>query len=209
MAYGNKQILQNQFESMKKWVDYVHNFGKEEYLWLGGDRFGDWLAIDNTDGSYIGATSVDYIASAFFAHSTDLTIKAGKVLGYDMSTYESLYKNIVTAFQHKFIKNDLPISKLKPRMHWHFALSCVPTHRKLQTVLQNLFAITEQNLPQDLSAPHIFYTPYLKTAIQVLLLTYCYKMTFRHGCTLLITVRQQCGSIGTALSKTVHFGAKI
>lgn len=111
MAYGNKQILQNQFESMKKWVDYVHNFGKEEYLWLGGDHFGDWLAMDNTDGSYIGATSVDYIASAFFAHSTDLTIKAGKVLGYDMSTYESLYKNIVTAFQHKFIKNDLPISK--------------------------------------------------------------------------------------------------
>ena len=61
----NKDILECQFESMKAWIDYMHSFGKEEYLWLGGEHYGDWLAMDGDE--YIGATSADYIASAFFA----------------------------------------------------------------------------------------------------------------------------------------------
>jgi len=111
MAYGNKEILKNQFESMKKWVDYIRNFGEDEFLWIGGNHFGDWLGMDNEDGSYMGATPHDYIASAFFAYSTSLVIKAGKVLGYDMTEYEILYNNIVNAFQQRFIKDGLPVSK--------------------------------------------------------------------------------------------------
>ncbi len=110
MAYGNKKILKNQFESMKKWVEYIHSFGEEEYLWLGGKQLGDWLAMDNLEAPdpRFGATPYDFISSAFFAYSTALLIKAGKVLGYDMSEYEELYKNIVKAFREKFIKDGIP-----------------------------------------------------------------------------------------------------
>lgn len=107
MAYGNKKILENQFESMKKWVEYIRNFGDEEYLWTGGKQFGDWLGMDN-GYSLEGATSKDYISSAFYAYSTSLLVKAGKVLGKDMSEYEKLYENVVKAFQDKFIKDGLP-----------------------------------------------------------------------------------------------------
>jgi len=110
LAYGNKKILENRFESMKKWVDYIHNFGEEEYLWLGGKQFGDWLALDNEDGSYKGATPYDYISSAYFAYSTSLLVKAGNVLGYDVAEYEELYKNIVKAFKERFISDGLPVS---------------------------------------------------------------------------------------------------
>ena len=111
LAYGNKKILENQFESMKKWVDYIHNFGDCEFLWVGGKHYGDWLAMDNESDLYKGATSHDYIASAFYAYSTSLLVKAGKVLDKDMSEYEKLFENIVKAFKKRFIKNGLPAEK--------------------------------------------------------------------------------------------------
>lgn len=106
MAYGNERILKNQFESMKKWVDYMHGFGDEEFLFIGGDGYGDWLGLDAPDGSLRGATSYDLIASAFFAYSTSLLIKAGNVIGRDMSGYERLYDGIVSAFRSKFLNTD-------------------------------------------------------------------------------------------------------
>lgn len=108
LAYGNKDVLENQFDSMKRWIDYMHKFGEDEFLWLGGKQFGDWLALDN-GADFHGATNEDYIASAYFAYSTSLFIKSGEILGKDMSEYKALYKNIVNAIQNKFMKDDVPI----------------------------------------------------------------------------------------------------
>ena len=33
LTYGNKQILEEQFDSMKKWVDYITNTTQTPYLW--------------------------------------------------------------------------------------------------------------------------------------------------------------------------------
>ena len=41
--------------------------------------------MDAGADSYVGATSNDLIASAFFAYSTSLLIKAGEVIGEDMT----------------------------------------------------------------------------------------------------------------------------
>lgn len=109
LAYGNKEILENQYESMKKWIDYMHSAGEQEYLWLDGKHYGDWLAMDGDD--YMGSTSTDYIASAFFAHSTQLFVKVGKILGKDIKEYEILYKNIVSAFKKHFTINGVPTEK--------------------------------------------------------------------------------------------------
>ncbi len=111
LAYGNKQILDDQYESMKAWVEYVRSCGEEEYLWLGGKHFGDWLALDNGEGVYTGATPNDYIASAYYAYSTSLLIQTGNVLGYDMTEYEKLYRNIVKAFREKFLEQGVLVPK--------------------------------------------------------------------------------------------------
>ncbi|MBQ8309689.1 MAG: family 78 glycoside hydrolase catalytic domain [Clostridia bacterium] len=105
LAYGNKALLKQNFPMMKKWVEYMHNDGPEEFLWLGGDHFGDWLAMDHGEDSYVGATSTDLIGSAYFAYSTSLLIKAGHVLGYDMTEYETLYRNVVAAFRKHYLPN--------------------------------------------------------------------------------------------------------
>ncbi len=103
MAYGNINILQAYFPMMQKWVEHMHASGPEEFLWLGDWHYGDWLGMDAGGDSYTGATPKDLIASAFYAHSTALLIKAGEVLGRDMSEYRALYDSIVKAFRARYL----------------------------------------------------------------------------------------------------------
>ena len=102
MTYGNVKILEDQFESMKRWIDYITASTKEPYLWTGGTHFGDWLGLDAPSGSYKGSSREDLIASAYYAYSTELLVKAGRVLGRDMDGYEKLYDGIVRAFHRTF-----------------------------------------------------------------------------------------------------------
>lgn len=99
LAYGNLGILSSQFICMKKWIGYITTHTTQENLWTGGHHFGDWLGLDAKPGSYKGASREDFIASAFYAYSTSLVVKAGKALGEDVTEYESLYRSIVSAFQ--------------------------------------------------------------------------------------------------------------
>lgn len=108
-AYGHKEILEKYYPMMTKWVDWIRSFGDEEFLWIGGDHYGDWLAMDAGDDSYYGATQTDLIASAYFAYSTALVIKAGRVLDKDVSEYEELLKNIKKEFRRAFMKDGRPV----------------------------------------------------------------------------------------------------
>ena len=102
MAYGNPAILEQQFECMHKWVDYITSITKDPYRWTGGTHYGDWLGLDAPSGSYKGSSNEELIASAFYAYSTSLVIKAGKALGRDISKYETLYENIVKTFRETY-----------------------------------------------------------------------------------------------------------
>lgn len=102
LAYGNPKILRNQFESMKKWIDYITAQTTTTYLWTGGSHYTDWLSLDAPKGSKRGASRADFNATAFYAYSTSLVIKAGHVLGEDVSEYEMLYKKIVEKFRETY-----------------------------------------------------------------------------------------------------------
>ena len=102
LAYGNTDILKQQFASMKKWINYITTHTTTPYLWTGGEHYGDWLGLDAPSGSYKGSSDESFIASAFYAYSTSLVIKAGKVLGEDVSEFEQLYENIVTSFRSHY-----------------------------------------------------------------------------------------------------------
>ncbi|MBE7067811.1 MAG: alfa-L-rhamnosidase [Clostridiales bacterium] len=98
-VYGDKSFLSENFDAMQKWVEYIRRTGDNEYLWLTGYHYGDWLAMDEgMEDSYVGATSNDLVASAFYAYSVELLVKAGKALGKDMREYEQLRQNIKKEF---------------------------------------------------------------------------------------------------------------
>ncbi len=107
-AYGDKGILRQSYEMMKKWVEYMHGFGEEEFLFLGAKHYGDWLALDAGADQYIGATQTDLIGTAYFAFSTELVVKSGKILGEDVSCFEELYKNVRAEFRRAFMENGMP-----------------------------------------------------------------------------------------------------
>lgn len=123
LAYGDPQILKNQFESMKKWVDYITLKTTTKNLWTDGEHYGDWLGLDAPAGSYKGSTREDFIASAFYAHSTDLLIRAGKRIGADVSFYEKLYADIAEAFRSAY-----PVYTTQTECvlaaHFHLASNC-------------------------------------------------------------------------------------
>lgn len=104
-AHGDRRLLEEQYESMKAWVEYMHKQGENEYLWIVGFNFGDWLALDAPSGSYSGATPKDFVATAFYAHSTRILRDAAKVLGKweDAQYYETLLENIIKAFNYEFV----------------------------------------------------------------------------------------------------------
>ncbi|WP_336764526.1 family 78 glycoside hydrolase catalytic domain [Paenibacillus sp. USHLN196] len=103
--YGDARLLAEQYESMKRWIEYIHVQGDNPYLWNTGFHFGDWLGLDSKPDSYVGATDTDYVATAFYAYSVSLTQKAAEVLGKtdDAEYYKQLHTNIVHAFRNEFV----------------------------------------------------------------------------------------------------------
>ena len=110
--YDDKRFLADNFEMMKRWVEYIRRTGDDEYLWLTGYHYGDWLAMDAGEDSYVGATSNDLVATAFYAYSTELVVKAGDVLGENVSEYRELLANIKRRFREYFMENGMPKEEL-------------------------------------------------------------------------------------------------
>lgn len=102
LAYGNPAILEAQYDSMCKWISYIGSVTSTPFLWTGCEHYGDWLGLDAPSGSYKGSTREDFIASAFYAFSTSLVIKAGKALGKDVAPFEKLYNDIVHTFRETY-----------------------------------------------------------------------------------------------------------
>lgn len=105
LCYGDKRILEEQYESMKMWVEYIREQGENEYLWNTGFHFGDWLGLDSKPDSYVGATPKDFIATAFYAYSTEILASTAKIINKlsDFKEYDELYNNIIKNFRKEFV----------------------------------------------------------------------------------------------------------
>jgi alpha-L-rhamnosidase len=103
LNYGDVRVLEQQYDSMKAWINFMRDHAKD-YIWNYKMQFGDWVALDAEEGSYLGATPNDLTCTAFFAYSTSLFVKAAKVLGReeDAAEYSQLYRHIVDKFQNTF-----------------------------------------------------------------------------------------------------------
>jgi len=109
LLYGNKEILENQYQSMKAWVDYMDGVSKNN-LWNTGSHFGDWLFYspdDDNDGR-AAITDKNLIAQSFFAHSTQILINTSKVLKKEenVEKYTKLLKEIKQAFVDEYLTSN-------------------------------------------------------------------------------------------------------
>jgi len=107
-SYGDKRILEEQYGSMKGWVDYMANESGEDYLWNNDKHWhwGDWLAYNADKPDYNGSvTEKDLIATAYAYYSTTLLRKSAAILGKtkDVGKYDALAKKIKEAFIQEYI----------------------------------------------------------------------------------------------------------
>ncbi len=106
LAYGDKKILEDQYNSMKAWVEYMHKKSRNN-LWNTGFDFGDWLFYrpDDDNSGRAAVTDKYLIAQCFYAHSTQLLINAAKVLGRtdDFTFYTDLLEKIKEAFREEYV----------------------------------------------------------------------------------------------------------
>ena len=106
LFYGNKRILEEQYPSMKAWVEFMRKRAGNDYIWDGDPQYGDWQALVP---SYIDnpnlITNKDFIATAYYCYTTGLLAKIASVLGKadDAEVYSTLAKKIKMAFSLAFV----------------------------------------------------------------------------------------------------------
>lgn len=127
-AYGDQEMLSEQFPMMKAWVDYIR--GKvleaardtqevadasgrpsvekaEPVLWQTGFQYGDWLALDIESGSIdrTGGTDKYLVANACYANSLRIVRDAAAALGKkeEAEQYGRLYDQLVDAINQEYV----------------------------------------------------------------------------------------------------------
>ncbi|MBW9324013.1 alfa-L-rhamnosidase [Enterococcus casseliflavus] len=81
--FGEKQILVEQYESMKAWVAYIQRKAHIRGLWDKQFQFGDWLALDGDDPeSPIGGTEAKFVANVFYWYSLTIMAQTAHILGH-------------------------------------------------------------------------------------------------------------------------------
>lgn len=105
-TFGDKRVLEDQFDSMKGWVDYITEHCDANGLWQNGFQYGDWLALDKEESAdRTGATDKYLVANAYYAYSCELVVRAANVLGKteEAEKYQALHDKIVELFNEEYI----------------------------------------------------------------------------------------------------------
>lgn len=129
-VYGDEQILQENYEAMERWMDYVKKEAqtginlkegadeaakeRQKYLWNTNFHFGDWLYPScknekgETDMFQSANTTKEHVATAIYANSTDIMSKVCAVLGKKdrAEEYKELNGNIRRAFEEEYISEN-------------------------------------------------------------------------------------------------------
>ncbi len=122
--YADRRLLERQYPSMKAWVGYLDALAGPDRLVQDGFHFGDWLFFIHPTNwnDKPGYTDIDFIATAFFAHSTDLVRRSAEVLGKteEAARYARLFEEIKAAFQREFVT---PSGRLSPHSQTAYTLA--------------------------------------------------------------------------------------
>lgn len=97
--YGDLQIIHDNYEAMKKWINYILSVNPD-FIWTNRlyYRFGDWLNVNDLTSKYV-------ISTGYFAYDTFLLSQMARAIGKmeDAERYTNLHTNISKAFVDKFV----------------------------------------------------------------------------------------------------------
>ena len=104
LYYGDQRIIEDNYTTMKKWVDYMHS-KSENLIYIWGKKgewngYGDWIAVEKSPSEPIG--------TAYFFYSAKLLSKMAGIIGEvaDSVYYADLSAKIASAYQEKYWSKD-------------------------------------------------------------------------------------------------------
>ena len=110
LAYGDKKILERNYEAMKKWLMWQKKDSKN--FIRRNEGLGDWLQPSTTVGNdskkWKGNTPIKLINTAYFAKDAEIMSKVAKLLNKNSEHKEftQLSSDIKNAFIKEFVKAD-------------------------------------------------------------------------------------------------------
>lgn len=107
-AYGDISVLEDQYPSMKAWVDLcISRASGTGWLLREGEHYGDWLfwSKNNDRDGQSAVTSKDLIAQCFFANSLRIVAESAKLLGEkrDAAYYEEVLGKVRKAYMDEYV----------------------------------------------------------------------------------------------------------
>lgn len=121
-TYGDKRVLEEQYDSMRRSAAYTRRLAGETGLLQSenSSQFGDWVAIDAPKGPFrrppeglmypsmdekAGGTDSHLIGNVYYLYSIDIMAKTAAVLGLDgdAAEYRALYNEVLAKFRAEYI----------------------------------------------------------------------------------------------------------
>ena len=92
--YGDKRILEENYEGLKKYADFLHGASEDGILKY--FYYADWVAVEKTTGSLV--------STFYYYYDTELVAKIARILGKtaDAETYAQRAAQIKEAFHKQF-----------------------------------------------------------------------------------------------------------
>ena len=159
--YGNVETLRENYQAMKKWVEYIRISAEEgcpdqvdrddperverqKYLWNTGQNLGDWLIPSLVaDGSVenmlkCSYMTQEYISTCFYVYSAELLSKAADVLGYseDKKKYSGLAEKVRKAFSDEYVDEDGKIVDFQGVYVMALQFNMIAPEKKIKAVKQ-------------------------------------------------------------------------
>lgn len=138
---GNKRILEDNYEAMSRYMQYLTTNATEDYTYNGpGDEFGDWLAYQKTDKPYISV--------CYYAYDALLMKKMAKALekNNDVEKYNTLYNNIKKEFNQRYVIAKGTLSQNAQTAYLYaLKLDLFNTDEETQIAIKNLLMLIEDN----------------------------------------------------------------
>ncbi|UIX29410.1 family 78 glycoside hydrolase catalytic domain [Streptomyces sp. GQFP] len=154
-AYGDLDILREQYPSMTAWVDHAARCARgkqhpdraanDPYLWDTGHHFGEWLEPGGTE---VIDPTLDHsdVATAFLHRSADLLARSARLLGRgrDAERYEEIAAGALRAWQAACLAPDGGLTPSTQATHVRaLAFGLVP-ERLREAVADRLAALVKE-----------------------------------------------------------------
>jgi alpha-L-rhamnosidase len=116
-AYGDIEVLERQYASMRSFIDSVRPLLDERGVWHKGFQFGDWLDPDAPPEDPGGGKADRHlVATAFLARTTAELARVADLLGHhdDAARYCALHEQVRAGFRDEWVTPAGLVADLSP-----------------------------------------------------------------------------------------------